>query len=254
MTLCLYFSSFLLFWAHATSFYPQPFPETVQKAPTIVRGKVGMSYSDWGQDRDKNKRIFTYFELQISEVIKGPAEGSSLMMRELGGEKDGTGLHIPGASQFERGEDVIVFLQPPHDSENVYDVYGMMMGKYTIQTNGDGEEYLQGPGLFSDNPAIPNSASSTRWTLNGLKKLVQTQGQKASPTPVSTRISSIKIASPSPSPSHSAWTSAASQLQNSQLKESASSQNATQFFPWIEIGGAVALGLLLTAAVLLFKK
>src|SRR6185312_17368613 len=82
---------FLPTYCFSTSFYGQPFSQTVDQAPVIVKGKVGMHYSDWGIDPDGIKRIYTYYELKVDEVLKGSANNSRIIFRELGGEKDGIG-------------------------------------------------------------------------------------------------------------------------------------------------------------------
>jgi hypothetical protein len=173
--LAQFFPFLLLFLspAHATSFTMQPFPKTVQDAPLMVRGKVGMSYSDWS--KEDTKRLYTYTELQITEVLKGNVIGPSLIMRELGGEKDGTGLRVPGASKYEKGEDVVVTLTDKNE-EGSYSVIGMMMGKFNVQTDGEGKEYISGPGLAGDIPA------NSKWTLDGVRQLIKEQALNSDET------------------------------------------------------------------------
>ncbi len=184
--------------AGATSFYPQPFPESVQTAPIILRGKAGVSYSDWSKDDSGGKRIYTFYELQPTEVLKGNVSASSpLTLRELGGEKDGVGLNVPGVSQFEKGEDAVVFLKEKN-SGGSYDVQGMMMGKYNIQKDSEGTEYLTGMGLntfknYSDNngnnsgnssDSASGSPSPKRWTLTALRELIRAQADPESHTEI----------------------------------------------------------------------
>lgn len=174
--------------ALATSFVDRPFPDTVQEASTIVRGKVGASYADFGKATDGSKRIYTYYELQLEEVVKGKASGNSLVMRELGGEKDGVGMHIPGASQFSRGEDVVVMLGD-RNADGSYDIRGLMMGKYNIERDSSGKEVLVGPGISGGGHAHEEGASEndqghsgpvsgpgSKWTLESLRQLVRSQG------------------------------------------------------------------------------
>ncbi|MEO5971269.1 MAG: hypothetical protein ABIQ95_15185 [Bdellovibrionia bacterium] len=173
--------SFLTSLAGATSFFPQPFPDTVKGAPIIVRGKAGASYSDWNNDDFGGKRIYTFYDLQPTEVLKGNInKSSSLSMRELGGEKDGVGLTVPGVSEFEKGEDTVVFLKE-RNSSGSYDVQGMMMGKYNIQKDADGTEYLTGMGLNNFNhlgnntDVTPAASPPKKWTLNDLRTLIRSQ-------------------------------------------------------------------------------
>ena len=64
----------VFFWglsAWATSFVERPFPETIQGAEAIVRGRVGMSYADWAQDPGDERRIYTFIEIDVQESLKG---------------------------------------------------------------------------------------------------------------------------------------------------------------------------------------
>lgn len=168
----------LLFWvlpALATSFAPREFPETVESTSVIVRGKIGMSYSDWGHDADGVKRLYTYYEVQGSEGLKGELAAPSVMIRELGGTKDGVGLNVVGTATFEKGEDIVVFLRD-RNSEGVYDLDGMMMAKYNVATDSDGKEMIVGPGLMGQ-----NNPSHKLWSLDDLKALIQTQRTQNKP-------------------------------------------------------------------------
>ncbi|MFZ9596617.1 MAG: hypothetical protein ACO3A2_11140 [Bdellovibrionia bacterium] len=172
----------------ATSFYPQPFDQTVQEAPLIIRGKTGDHSADWSKDSEGVNRIYTFYELKITEVIKTPKKlqlnaNGTLLMREMGGEKDGIGLHIPGVSQFQKNEDVVVFLNPTSDS-GVFDVHGMAMGKYSIETDAQGRETLSGMGVSSALPSPEHlhagelPAAQKKWTLEDLRNLVHHQEEK----------------------------------------------------------------------------
>jgi hypothetical protein len=244
--------------AQATSFYPQPFPETVQAAPIIVRGKVGMSYADWNRDDSGGKRIYTFYELQPTEVLKGNLTTSaSLNMRELGGQKDGVGLNVPGVSQFERGEDAVIFLKD-RNSTGSYEVQGMMMGKYNIQKDSDGNEYLTGMGLNNFNHFSNNSAGTTvttptkKWTLQDLKQLIRTQADATPNTNVKSDSSNAQQASQqnnqtqTPALPASARTKE-SEAQTSTLTQTAESESSPHVAPikiWIFLTIAIAtLGL-----------
>src|SRR6478735_8958545 len=95
--------------AGATTFYERPFPETVYDAPIIVRGHVAGKNTDWGVGIDGVKRIYTLYDLDLDEILKGPLAGGRVRMRELGGQKDGLGMQVAGTSKFSQGEEVVVF-------------------------------------------------------------------------------------------------------------------------------------------------
>ncbi len=164
--------------SQATSFYPQPFPRTVGQAPHVIRGKIGMNYSDWGKDEGGTKRIYTYYELQVTEVLKGPEKPNgtptvspNIMFREMGGVKDGIGMEVGGASQFQRGEDVVVFLRDK-GPDGFFEVQGLMMGKMNIQLDSDGQEILSGPALMTEVTDGSHPNPPQKWSLNALRSLI----------------------------------------------------------------------------------
>ena len=93
-------------------------------------------------------------------------------------------MHVPGVSEFSRGEDVVVFLSRIN-GEGTFDVYGLMMGKFNVQANSDGTEYIKGPALLNQEPNdhghsdTNNEKYPTRWSLNALRELIQTQEAEA---------------------------------------------------------------------------
>lgn len=166
----------------ATSFIQQPFPDTVEDAPVIVRGKTGKATANWGIAADGGKRIYTFNDLEVQEVLKGTLLEKSIVIRELGGEKDGMGMHVAGASHFDAGEDVVVFLSE-QNAENSYDVRGLMMGKYNIKQTPTGKEYLEGPGISSSPDSeikkTNETESTPEWTLDALRELIREQAKNS---------------------------------------------------------------------------
>jgi hypothetical protein len=180
-------------------FIERPFTESVQDAPVIVRGRAGMSYANWSHGSDGRRRIYTFTELQVDEVLKGTVSSKSITMRELGGEKDGVGMQVVGAVRFERGEDVVVFLSEANP-DGVFDVRGMMMSKYNIEKTEEDKEYLTGPGLSGSahsegrhvEPGIApesgvrhheketgqnDTSLEGKWTLDSLRKVIHDQAK-----------------------------------------------------------------------------
>jgi hypothetical protein len=191
--------------AEATSFYPRSFPETVQDAPVIVRGKIQSSYSDWGVDSDGNKRLYTYYDLQLEEVFKGEVKGRTLLFRELGGEKDGIGMDVAGAAHFEKGEDVVVTLGEKNPDTS-YNLRGLMTGKFNVRRDESDKEYL----LASAPDEHPGAGpTNTKWTLEALRSLVAEQARSASPRAAQPQ----GLSSSAPAPSVSLTPVSAPQLQ-----------------------------------------
>lgn len=140
----------------ATTFIERPFPEVVQDSPVIVRGRVGMSYTDWVKGEENSRRIYTFYELLLDEVVKGqgqvPQGLRSIVFRELGGEKDGVGMQVAGSAQFDKGEDVVLLLGN-RNSDGSYDLRGLSMAKFNIERDSEGHESLVGAGISSMAPS-----------------------------------------------------------------------------------------------------
>lgn len=181
--------------AISTTFAPREFPDAVKDAPIVVHGEVLSTRAKWGKGMDSGRRIYTYVELRNDEVLKGSVEGRTLLIRELGGQVEGLSLEIPGTAKFKVGEDVVVFLSP-RNADGSYDVRGLMMGKYDVEKNPEGEEVLSGGELSlnrhhaltpdhdhhhgeeegQSGPGV-TVPSPRKWTINSLRELIRTQPQ-----------------------------------------------------------------------------
>ncbi len=239
-----------------TSFVEVPFEDAVQDAPLVVRGAVGARFSDWGLARDGRRRIYTYYELIVSERLKGDSgEQRLILMRELGGEVDGVGMQVSGVAQFQPDEEVVVFLSPgvpDAKGRTAFDVRGMMMGKFTVKTEEGGDEVLDGAGTSAlEHPlhrqvrreleAQGDTKPAKKWTLGALRQLIASQGGATPPAP----FPGVSVASPSPVPSAlppSLVEGSASSLQPSSDEEGGSP--LTRNWLWLLLGGGVALILL----------
>jgi hypothetical protein len=237
----------------ATSFIERPFPEYVSQAPIIVRGKVGMSYSNWGAASDGTKRIYTFTELQSEEVLKGEVKSKTVIMRELGGQKDGIGMEVAGAARFERGEDIVIMLGPVN-ADGSHDVRGMMMAKYSVEKDSQGREVLDGAGLNSSEHAYHHDDEEKRaepspriWTLDDLRTLIKNGAAREAAPAASSRPSPRPVA-PSDAPASQAATPlpqastlTAPSLQSPTPEESAGSHRLMLLALGILIGGAAYL-------------
>jgi hypothetical protein len=235
--------------AQATSFIEKAFPDAVEEAPVIVRGTIGMSYSDYGRIPGDEKRLYTYYELVPSEVFKGSVPDGTIMMRQIGGSKDGATMEVPGTARFSRGEEVVVMLGAS-GSDGTFDMRSLMMGKFTIERV-NGKDYLHGPGAVSpeeakDGEIIHPEEGMRRkktafYTVEALRELVRTgrvqeqAAQSASPSP-------SPLATPAPGVTPSAAESAtAPRLQNVPEGEKATPSQEADSRKWV--WGAILLGL-----------
>lgn len=241
--------------AWATTFVSRPLSETTQKSPTLVRGKVNSSgYSDWVKTPDGGRRIYTYYEIQVSEVFKGdPKSGTSIQIRELGGEKDGVGLQIAGTARFSPGEDVVLTLGEKN-ADGSYDLRGMMTGKFSITRDQAGNEILLGA-TGEDIEGNPTEGSHDEhhgpWTLSDFRKLVASQSATShSESNPSSKSSANLSVTPSGTVSSSSptLTPTASQLQSE--RDQGAAQGAGAGLNWgyvvaaILLLGGLGLGLL----------
>lgn len=138
----LIFFSLSPYLAQSTSFYPVAFPTRVDDAPNVIRGTVIKSQADWSISKDGKKRIYTFTDMQVEEVLKGNISERTIVVKELGGEKDGIGLEIPGTAKFAPGEDIVLFLSA-RDTDQAYEVRGMSTGKYMVKRDENGKEYIE---------------------------------------------------------------------------------------------------------------
>lgn len=216
--------------AQATTFADRPFPNVVYDAKGVVRGKVVTSHSDWSSGQDGVRRLYTYYEIQPQEIFK-QAQGmpanptQNVFVRELGGEKDGIGMQVAGAAQFEKGEDAVVFTSG-QNLDGSFDVRGLSTGKFNIERDRDGVEYLTGGALavsaqnesaHSDTTSGGHPVQSTgTWTLQSLREMVREQQSTPPPAEKIAQNSnaSLPVSAPAPQRSGGPSTALAPSLQS----------------------------------------
>lgn len=245
------------FFAHATTFVATPFPDLVKGAPTVARGKIGDSSTDWVSGDDSSKKIFTFYQLEIEEVFKGEVAPGNITIREMGGEKDGKGMQVAGAAQFARGEDVVVFLGE-QNRDGSYDVRGLSSGKFDLKRQQDGKLCLSGVGLaragsdgfvhaHENGEDHGDAPTDCAWNVDSLRQLVRDQGD-ATRNPLNSNVPSSDTAVKNPATSHAiTLPSAAPQLQPSLPEET---RPGARGQVWILV---LALGLAGLLAILLIK-
>lgn len=185
LTILVGLCSALTAWAPAawaTTFAVQPLEQLIYDSPTILRGQVVSSTSDWGQGGDGGKRIYTYTEIELKEAFKAPSgqtyrAGQMVRIRELGGEKEGITMSVPGSAHFEKGEDAVVLLGNA-GADGSLEVRGMSTGKYEVTQDEKGNEYLTGGMLSLAQTDTTLEKSAMEWPLQKLRETVITQRSK----------------------------------------------------------------------------
>jgi hypothetical protein len=139
IALAVFFTVAILPLGWSTTFVNRPIGDVVKEADSIVRGRTGDAYSDWGKT---TRQIFTYTNFVVTEVLKGKISETKILLRQPGGSKDGMEMGVPGAASFSPGEDVVVLLGKKNQDDGSYDVPGLATGKFNIVAGDNGEPTL----------------------------------------------------------------------------------------------------------------
>lgn len=171
-------------FAFATSFYIRPFSEFTQNTPHIIYGTLSNIHVENGVTTDGGKTIYTFADLEIKEVLKGNISGSKIIIRKLGGSKDGVTLEIPSSVRFKENESAVFFLLNANEDQS-YEVTGMELGKFNLIEK-NGQQILTG-GIFSYTEHNHNdhqnadhqvmAENKRTWSLQQLKNLIETQSR-----------------------------------------------------------------------------
>jgi hypothetical protein len=78
----------------------------VSQSDTIVAGHVVRA---WAAMDSENRFIWTHYEINVGDVLKGPPQ-TSVVIGEPGGTLNGVSLPVPGSTSYTVGEEVSVFL------------------------------------------------------------------------------------------------------------------------------------------------
>jgi hypothetical protein len=149
--LCLALPTF----AHATVVEAMTFEQLTGRVPLIVRGTVGSQEARWDE---KQRRISTYTEIVVSEVLKGDSR-QSIIVRQPGGEVGPVGQAVSGAARFEPGEEVLLFLEPAGKNGIEFVTCGLAAGKVRIAPDRLGRvkasRDLRGIGFYEPEQQVP---------------------------------------------------------------------------------------------------
>lgn len=150
------------YYAWSTTFGAFSLIRQVENAPYIIRGKIA---STWTRAEPQSNRPYTYWSLEIAEVLAGSDLGASVVVRQPGGEIGGLGYRVPGAASFKAGDDVIVFARDTN--EDAKEVLGLASGKYEVRRDGQGEYLENGLGV------VLRGAEGKRLNTKDLSDLVR---------------------------------------------------------------------------------
>jgi hypothetical protein len=188
-----------------SSFNIKPFSDVTAETPNIVRGTIARVHVENAITEDGGKTIFTYADVIVKEVLKGKIAGSSIVVRKVGGTKDGVTLEIPSSPEFVENEEVVLFLSE-EQSDQTYEVLGLELGKFNLEPK-NGDIFLTG-GLFSyaerddhDHPTTAQSENQKSWSVGQLRDLIKKQ-QSTTSAPVAVvatrEVSTPDLSKPNP--------------------------------------------------------
>jgi len=112
--------------ASATTILRMDLPQLVNKADSIVQGRVDEVYVQWDAER---KLAFTYISVNVGDPMKGERR-RSVLIKQVGGKVGALSVNVAGMPKFAKGEEVLVFLKDQQDG--TFMVLGMNQGKYEI--------------------------------------------------------------------------------------------------------------------------
>jgi hypothetical protein len=92
----------------ATVIVPIEFRELVLAAPVILHGQVAEVRGGWAAER---RSVETFVTIAVADYLKGDL-GPSVVVRVPGGQLGRYRTVFVGAPEFQRGEEVVLFLNP----------------------------------------------------------------------------------------------------------------------------------------------
>jgi hypothetical protein len=114
---------------HATTVQRLELHDLVQKAQTIVVGRVTSSRTYWSTGK---KFILTDYTIEVDESIKGRGM-RTIAVTTVGGRIGDVELHVSGMPAFQKGENAVLFIE---QSGAFQTVVGLGQGKFTVM-NGE---------------------------------------------------------------------------------------------------------------------
>jgi hypothetical protein len=147
-----------LFFLHTASASDIPrvtFEQLTDNSEIIATGNITRTWTDWDPD---HKYIWTHFELAVSAVHKG-TEVRTIDIAEPGGSLNGIVMSISGATGYNVGDHVLVFLT--RMPNGYLRTSGFGQGRYVVDSGGrlHGDVALKA--------GDPGAASTVR-SLNGM--------------------------------------------------------------------------------------
>lgn len=146
--------------AEATVMTEVSIEDMAADADAIVHGTVEHSGTRMALT-SRGQEPHTITRIRVREWLKGPADEPTVTVREIGGEWKGGGMEIAGTPQYERGEEVVLFLERHPEHPGTYRTYAMIQGKFVV-VHGT-------PGVPSTVHRDLEAVGFARWTETGMR-------------------------------------------------------------------------------------
>jgi len=151
----------------------------------IVAGRVVDLSTGW--DPDVNT-IYTYVTIDVSEVLKGDLSTGLLTIKQIGGVVGEVGLSIVDQASFERGEEVLLFLEARPRDRSLYTT-ALWQGKWNLQITPAGRAAVR---------QFPASSTLDQLSLDSLRATVRTADVRRDTGALNTRPVDSLSATPQP--------------------------------------------------------
>lgn len=100
------------------------------KANSSFHGTCVSSRTEWTSD---HAFVVTIYEFRVTEWLKGGDGASTTFVTHLGGEKDGVGTGVSGMPRYAQGEEVVLFLNQPHEATGCCMPLGLGQGAFHVK-------------------------------------------------------------------------------------------------------------------------
>jgi hypothetical protein len=143
--------------------------DLASQSQSVVHGKVARTWSAWDSSQQV---IWTHYEVEVSDSLKGPAQ-SKLVLSEPGGTVGETSMLIAGTPVYEVGEEIVLFTEAT--PIGYARTCGWGQGKFKVSTAQDGTRKVVAWGQAavelvesSRKQSAPGETRTALQTLNGM--------------------------------------------------------------------------------------
>jgi putative Ig domain-containing protein/matrixin len=119
------------FHAKATTVVMLSDTELIVNSRAIITGKVASVMSAWD---DTHSMVWTYVEVRADRVLKGELSEGTIVLKQIGGDAEASGVRVFGQPGFTPGERVLLYLNTGTDGS--LHAAQAFMGKFSVVADG----------------------------------------------------------------------------------------------------------------------